>query len=240
MVTARTLSEIQETAEAVRDQGGSARAFSADVSSWESMLRLVRETEQTFGRPDVVVANAGVIEPVEETWEVDPRAWAQNIGINLTGAFYTVRAFLPAMVERDAGVLIFTSSGAATHPVVGWSAYCAAKAGLDHFVRNLAAEFDERDLSIRAHTFYPGVVDTYMQERIRSKSEDEFPDVDRLQRYHEEDVLRPPVQPAALVWWLATPMAARFHGQPVSIDDPRIRPQLAQDLGLPRFTGRES
>ncbi|MBS3783757.1 MAG: SDR family NAD(P)-dependent oxidoreductase, partial [Anaerolineae bacterium] len=148
MVSARTESEIVETAKAIVADGGAAEACPADVSDWEAMLRLARETEQAFGTPDIVVVNAGVIEPVDDTWEVPPRAWAKNLKVNLTGAFYTVRAFLPLMVDHGAGVLIFTSSGAATHPVPGWSAYCAAKAGLDHFVRNLAAELDGRGLSV--------------------------------------------------------------------------------------------
>jgi NAD(P)-dependent dehydrogenase (short-subunit alcohol dehydrogenase family) len=178
------------------------------------------------------------VEPVGDTWEVDPHGWEKNLTINLTGAFFTARAFLPSMAERDMGVLIFTSSGAATHPVVGWSAYCAAKAGLDHFVRTLAAELDERDLSVRAHTFYPGVVDTSMQKRIRQKSEEAFPGVGKYRRYHETGVLRPPEQPAALVWWLATPMAAEFHGRVVNIDNPATRRRLAEDLGVPEFSGR--
>ena len=238
MVTARTESEIEETTEAIEAAGGTASAFPADVSDWGAMQRLARKVEEDLGTADIVVANAGVIEPVGDTWEVDPEAWAKSLAINLTGVFYTVRAFLPAMVDRGAGVLIFTSSGAATHPVVGWSAYCAAKAGLDHFVRNLAAELDERELPIRAHAFYPGVVDTSMQREIRHTIKDAFSGVDKYRRYHREGVLRPPEEPAALVWWLATPMAAQFHGRSVSIDDPQIRRRLAEDLGVPRFSGR--
>jgi NAD(P)-dependent dehydrogenase (short-subunit alcohol dehydrogenase family) len=239
-VTARTTSEIRATAEQIRQQGGSAQAFPADVSDWDAMLQLVEATEDAFGPADILVANAGVIEPVGDTWDVSPDRWAQNLSINLTGAFYTARAFLPAMVERDRGVLIFTSSGAATHPVAGWSAYCAAKAGLDHFVCNLASEIDQRGLSLRAHTFYPGIVDTAMQRHIRGKSEEDFPRADQFHSYHEHNRLRPPEEPAALVWWLATPMASAFHGKPVSIDDPDIRTRMADDLGLPVFGGRES
>jgi len=115
-----------------------------------------------------------------------------------------------------------------------------AKAGLDHFVRNLAAELDGRGLSIRAHMFYPGVVDTSMQRRIRHHSTEQFSDSDRFQRYHEQGVLRPPEEPAALIWWLATPMAAEFHGRAVSIDDAKIRRRLADDLGVSHFGGREA
>ncbi len=240
VVTARTASEIEDTAEQIRGDGGTATAYPADVSDWRALEELAAETERRLGVPDVVVANAGVIEPVGHVWMVAPETWAANLEINLTGAFYTVRAFLPAIVHRGSGVLIFTSSGAATHPVPGWSAYCAAKAGLDHFVRNLAAELDEQDVAVRVHAFYPGVVDTSMQGRIRDKSEEEFPRVDQFRGYHEENVLRPPEEPAALVWWLATPMAAEYHGRAVSIDDASIRRRLAQDLGLPRFSGRSA
>ena len=238
VVTARTESEIAETAEGIREHGGEARAISADVSDWAAVSSLAEETEEAFGPADVVVANAGVIEPVGPTWEVDAEAWAENLRINLTGAFFTARAFLPSMVERDAGTLIFTSSGAASHPVVNWSAYCAAKAGLAHFVRNLLTEFDELGVSVRAYTVIPGVVDTGMQAKIRGKSEEAFPGVGRYRKYHERGGLRPPEEPAALIWWLATPMAADWRGHSANIDDPEMRRRMAEDLGVPRPGGR--
>lgn len=238
MVTARSQAEIDETAEQIRQENGTAQAWPADVSDWEAMERLAAETESALGPADIVVANAGVINPVDDTWMVDPAAWAQNLRINLTGAFFTVRAFLPAMVARGSGTLIFVSSGAATHPVPGWSAYCAAKAGLDHFVRNLAAEIEERAAGLRVHALYPGVVATSMQQRIREKRPEEFSHVERYRRYHERGVLRPPEEPATLLWWLATSMAAEFHGQIVSIDDARIRQRIARDLDREPFKGR--
>jgi len=240
MVTARTESEIEETAEQIRSDGGSAQAFPADVSEWDAVSRLAEETERALGTATIVVANAGVLEPVGDAWEVAPGDWAKNLSVNLTGVFYTFRAFLPRMVERDAGVLIATSSGAATHPILGSSAYCAAKAGVDHLVRNLAAEIDEQGLSLRVHAFYPGVVDTSMQRRMRKMSEETFPEVGKYRRYHEQGVLRPPEEPAALVWWLATPMAAEFHGEAVNIDDVSIRRRVADDLGVPPLQGRDA
>jgi NAD(P)-dependent dehydrogenase (short-subunit alcohol dehydrogenase family) len=238
MVTARTEAEVQETADRICQEGGSARAGPADVSDWEAMVQLAEETERAFGPADVVVANAGVIKPVGDTWEVTPEAWAKNLTINLTSACYTVRAFLPTMVDRRRGVLIFVSSGAALHPVPGWSAYCAAKAGLDHFVRNLAAEVDQRGLPIRIHALYPGIVATSMQEEVRQMPEGQFPRVGQFRGCHERGWLRPPEEPATPIWWLVTHMAADFHGQAVSIDDATIRQRMADDLSLPPFKGR--
>jgi NAD(P)-dependent dehydrogenase (short-subunit alcohol dehydrogenase family) len=238
VVAARTAQPIEETAKMIRQDGGQALAVSADVSDWSAVQRLAKETKRAFGPAGIVVVNAGIISPVGDTWEVDPEDWARNLDVNLTGAFRTVRAFLPAMVERRSGILIFVSSGAATHPVPGWSAYCAAKAGLDHFVRNLAGEIDQQSLPIRVHTLYPGIVDTAMQERIRSMTEDRFSQAARFRAYYTDGWLRPPEEPGTLIWWLATPMAADLHGQAVSIDDAAIRNRLAADLGTPLFAAR--
>jgi NAD(P)-dependent dehydrogenase (short-subunit alcohol dehydrogenase family) len=238
VVAARTAHEIEETAETIRQDGGQALAVSADVSDWSVVQRLAEETRRAFGPADVVIANAGIIDPVGDTWEVEPEDWARNLNVNLTGAFYTTRAFLPAMVERRSGILIFVSSGAATHPVPGWSAYCAAKAGLDHLVRNLAAEVDQRGLPVRVHALYPGIVDTAMQERVRGMSKDQFSQADRFRAYYTDGWLRPPEGPGTLIWWLATPMAADLHGQVASMDDAAIRNRMAADLGVPLFAAR--
>jgi NAD(P)-dependent dehydrogenase (short-subunit alcohol dehydrogenase family) len=235
-VISRGRAGLQETTAAVRSKGADVVALEGDVASWGSMLQAAEHVAQALGPPNIVVFTAGVLEPVGECWEVDPGKWAANIQVNLVGAFHTARAFLPAMVERGSGTLIFTSSGAAVHTEPGWSAYCAAKAGLDHFVRNLAAELHERGSFVRAHIFYPGIVDTGMQEEIRQMNESRFSDVARFREYQRRGLLRPPEEPAVVVWWLATPMAADLHGQPASIDDPAILGRISRDLGLPRFS----
>jgi NAD(P)-dependent dehydrogenase (short-subunit alcohol dehydrogenase family) len=237
-LAARTAEQIEETAEHIRKEGNKALAVPADVSDWTAVQRLAVEVERAFGPVGIVVANAGVIEPVGDTWELEPATWARNLTINLTGAFHTARAFLPAMVSLRQGIMIFVSSGAATHPVPGWSAYCAAKAGLDHFARNLASEIDGRGLSIRVHTLYPGIVATPMQEQIRGLSRSQFGSGDRFRAYHADGWLRPPEEPGTLIWWLATPMAADLHGQVASMDDASIRSRLAADFGMQPFKGR--
>ncbi len=239
-VAARTEAEIAAVAEEIREVGGQAMAVPTDVTSWAAVERLEADVTRAWGPADIVVANAGVVKPVAATWEAAPEAWAQNIEVNLTGVFYTARAFLPAMIERGEGTVIFVSSGAATHPVPGWSAYCAAKAGLDHFARNVASEIDRRGSSIRIHTLYPGIVDTSMQARIRELSEAQFPQAEKYRAYYEKQQLRPPEEPGTLIWWLATPLAADFHGQAANIDDAEVRRRIAADLNVPEFGGRES
>jgi benzil reductase ((S)-benzoin forming) len=131
--------------------------------------------------------------------------------------------------------VVLVSTGVTRFVVPGWSAYGAAKSGLDYLGRNLQAELDLEGLPISVYTVYPGVVDTPMQETIRGMTQEEFPDVERIRRMHEEGRLRPPEQPAALIWWLTTLGAADLRGQVVDIGSPDVRSRVAADLGLPQF-----
>jgi len=240
VLAARSQESVHEAAEAIRAQGARAVPFVVDVSQWEDVRRMAESVHRDFGTPHVVVGNAGVIEPVGPAWTVDPKDWAYNLAVNVTGAFHLVRAFGPSMVKAGRGVFIFTSSGAAKHPVAGWSAYCAAKAGLDLFAETLAEEFRAVALGIRVHVLYPGVVDTVMQQKIRETPQERFPRVEDFRAYHAQGILRPVHEPAALIWWLATPFAADYHGRVASLDDPAVRRRLAADLGLPLFASRPS
>ncbi len=238
VVAARHETEVRETADQVQRAGGRALAVSADVSDWSSVRRLADRTREAFGPADIVVANAGVVEPAGDAWSVDPEAWAANVGVNLTGAYFTWRAFAQDPGRNKGGVAIFVSSGAASHVIPGWGAYCAAKAGLEHFVRVAAEEVDAKGLDIRLHAVRPGIVDTSMQETVRGMSPDRFGAVGRFRDFHEKGWLRPPEEPAALIRWLCWPMAADLHGRVVDMDDPEVRRRLAHDLGLPEFKGR--
>ena len=102
-VAARTETEIAAVADEIREAGGQAMAVPTDVASWAAVQHLVDEVARAWGPADIVVANAGIVKPAEDTWHVAPEAWAQNVDVNLTGAFYTARAFLPAMLERGDG-----------------------------------------------------------------------------------------------------------------------------------------
>jgi NAD(P)-dependent dehydrogenase (short-subunit alcohol dehydrogenase family) len=238
MVTARTRNEVITTVESIRGAGDQARGVVTDVASWSQVSDLVHRTTETFGPAEIVVANAGVLDPIGDTWDADPEEWRHNLEVNLIGVFNVTRAFLPDMVELGHGILIFVSSGAAVHSIAGWSAYCAAKAGLDQFGMTLAAEIDQRSLAIRVHVLYPGVVATAMQDRIRRESPDRFPLVHRFRGYYEQGWLRPPEEPATLVWWLSTPMAADLHGKVANLDDPDIRSRMSKDLGIVQLAGR--
>lgn len=238
MVNARDADELQRTVALIQENGGRAAFTPGDVAVWEDMQHLAAATREAFGPADILVVNAGILTPVEDLWNTDPENWANNLQVNLIGAYYATRAILPEMVARRNGRIIYVSSGVASRAQPGWTAYCAAKAGLEHMARTLAAEIDRKDLPIKVLVLHPGVVDTSMQADIRELAADSFADIDKYRNLHQQGSLRPPDEPAALIWWLATNLANEYHGQVVRLDDGSIRRRISQDLHLPLFADR--
>lgn len=234
VIVARSRRAIKAVAEEVRARGGQALAIPADVSDPASVDLMVVQTLRASGRIDILINNAGVLAPIGMTWEVPPFIWQRNININLGGVFLCAHAVLPHMIHQDPagdvrGKIINISSGAAGQVVTGWSAYCAAKAGVDQFTRVLATEVEPYGITVNCA--YPGVVDTQMQSEIRHTPPERFPERDRFERSYQMGQLRPPDEVARFLLWLVSPFTDDVTGQIVRIDDEAVRQRIAHDLG---------
>jgi NAD(P)-dependent dehydrogenase (short-subunit alcohol dehydrogenase family) len=243
VIVARSRRAIEAVAEEVRTRGGQALAITADVSDPASVDLMVVQTLRASGRIDILINNAGVLAPIGMTWEVPPFIWQRNINVNLGGVFLCVHAVLPRMIHQDPigdvrGKIINVSSGAAGQVVTGWSAYCAAKAGVDQFTRVLAAEVESYDITVNG--VYPGIVDTQMQSEIRRTSPEHFPERGRFERFYQMGQLRPPEEVARFFLWLASPFTDDMTGQIVRIDDEEVRRRMAGDLGEGSTSDEES
>jgi NAD(P)-dependent dehydrogenase (short-subunit alcohol dehydrogenase family) len=166
MLVARDGALAGRVARDIAGSGGKAEAAACDVSDYAAVQKLVAETRSRLGGLDILVNNAGVIEPIAEIATSDPKLWADNITINLIGAYHVIRAVLPEMLARGGGTIVNVSSGAAYRPLEGWSAYCAGKAGLAMLTR--AIELETKGRGIRVFGFSPGTIDTEMQVKIRA------------------------------------------------------------------------
>ncbi|MFO1085189.1 MAG: SDR family oxidoreductase [Reyranellaceae bacterium] len=166
MLVSRSGEASASVAHEIVAAGGRAEAMGCDVGDYAAVERTVAATRQRFGRLDILVNNAGVIEPIAELVASDPAVWADNIRINLIGAYNAVRAVLPDMAETGGGTIVNVSSGAAYRPLEGWSAYCTGKAGLAMMTRAIALETPGR--GVRVFGFSPGTIDTDMQVKIRA------------------------------------------------------------------------
>lgn len=213
-VTARKRADAEGVAADIDRGGGKAIALACDVSDPGSVGAAVVATWNKAGAISILVNNAGTINPIGALHETDPLEWARNVQVNLSGAAAAAHAVLPGMLAAGRGTIINVSSGAAHRPLPGWSAYCAAKAGLAMLTRALAAEYAER--RIRVFGFAPGIVDTDMQATIRASG---IGPVAKLPR----ESLSNPREPAEAIAFLVSSASNAFSGQELDIRDPEFR-----------------
>lgn len=112
----------------------------------------------------------------------------------------TVNAIVPMLfcqkvIQENPGkkiTLLNISSGAANRPIPSWAAYCSSKIALDRFSETLQFEEDEKHAQTRVFSIAPGVVDSKMQEKIRSASQVDFSSLDNFVQLHEKGELLDP------------------------------------------------
>jgi 3-oxoacyl-[acyl-carrier protein] reductase len=217
MLTARDGKLAAKVAGRIEAAGGKAAALACDVADYAPVEALVAATTQRFGRPDILINNAGVIEPIATIAGSDPAAWAKNVQINLVGAFNAVRAVLPGMVAAGGGTIVNVSSGAALRPLEGWSAYCAGKAGMAMLTRAIMLE--EGSHGVRVFGFQPGTTDTDMQVLIRASGMNIISKIPRAN-------LTPVAEPAKGIVYLCTPDADDLVGTEFSLRDEAFRNRI--------------
>ena len=189
-------------------------ALPCDVSDWDQTRQAVAAAVARFGRLDVLINNAGVIEPMARLADSDPALWDHAVDINLKGVYHGIRAALPVMKAQGEGTVITTSSGAATSPYDGWSAYCAGKAGALMLTRTLHLE--EGANGIRALGLSPGTVATEMQVKIKASGIGPVAQLDPA-------VHIPADWPARALLWMCGPAADGWLGKDISLRDETVR-----------------
>jgi NAD(P)-dependent dehydrogenase (short-subunit alcohol dehydrogenase family) len=194
--------------------GKAALAVPCDVTRYWEVEAALAAGAETFGGLDVLVNNAGVIEPISLIGNADPDAWGQLIDINLKGVFHCARAAVPLMLARGGGTIVNISSGAATNPLEGWSAYCASKAAVRMFTASLHKELGTQ--GIRALGLSPGTVATDMQREIKASG------VNPVSQLDWSDHV-PPEWPAQALVWMCGTGADTHLGEDISLRDPGVR-----------------
>lgn len=124
------------------------------------------------GPPDLLINNAAVINPNAKLWEISAGEFDRVIGVNLCGVANVIRHFLPAMIERGAGVIVNFSSawGRSTSPEV--APYCATKWGIEGLTQALAQELPR---GMAAVPMNPGVINTDMLRSCFGDGADSYP-----------------------------------------------------------------
>lgn len=167
-ITGRNEATVSEaTAQLNQIKEGFVLGIVADVRNFDSQQNAVNQVIETWGRLDVLVANAGVghFASIES---LTIEQWQETIDVNLTGVFYSVKAALPALKDSK-GYLITIASLAGTNFFANGAAYNASKFGLVGFTQ--AVMLDVRNYGIKVTTIMPGSVATHFNNHEPSEKD---------------------------------------------------------------------
>jgi len=217
--------ELLVRAAAEIDRSDETLALTCDVTDAAAVGAAIAKVEQTFGRLDALVNNAGiaVFAPLMETSDAD---WSRVLEVNLTGPFITTKAAVPLMREAGGGAIVNITSISAVRASTLRSAYGTSKAGLAHLAKQLAVELAQ--LNIRVNAVAPGPVDTAMAKQVHTPEiRADYHDAIPLNRYGLEEEL------AEAIFFLCSDRSSYITGQILAVDGGFD----AAGIGLPTLRG---
>jgi SDR family mycofactocin-dependent oxidoreductase len=215
---------LEETRALVETAGRRCLAEVVDVRDGAALEALVAATLERFGRLDIACANAGiaVFKPLLEQSQQD---WTDQVDVNLTGAWNTVRAVAPAMVKQLSGSIIFTSSINGRLPERDLAPYVAAKHGVLGLMKNVAYELGQ--YNIRSNAVLPGPVHTPMTDNPKIRewivgrpgaTREEYLEASRHWYVLRGRTALPPSAIADAMIWLASDEAQHVTGIELLVD----------------------
>ncbi len=198
-----------ETVDTIKNAGGEALFAKLDVSNREQTKQVVKDTIAKYGRIDVLINNAGIIQDALVIKMTEDQ-WDKVININLKGPFNCIQAVAEQMIAQGSGVILNISSIVALYGNVGQTNYAATKAGLVGMTKTLAKELGKK--GIRVNAIAPGFIYTPMTATVPEKILDMMKEKTPLKR------LGTPGDIANALLFLSSDDASFINGAVISVD----------------------
>jgi 2-dehydro-3-deoxy-L-rhamnonate dehydrogenase (NAD+) len=199
----------------IRKGGGKTLFVKTDVTSSESVKRLIEETLKTFNSLDFAFNNAGIESGFDGyTADYPEDQWLKIIQVNLTGVWYCMKYQLQAMLKQKAGVIVNNSSVLGMVGMKTGSPYVAAKHGVIGLTQTAAIEYAAR--GIRVNAVCPGFIETPMIQRLGITGNEAT--LKAITNLHAAKRLGKPEEIAAAVIYLCRDEAAFINGSALVID----------------------
>lgn len=170
-LVARTEKDLQAVAQEAAALGVKTAVATADVSDINSVNAAVAKIRQELGAIDILINNAGTA-AFGKFLELTPEQWENQVKVNLFGVYYTTRAVLPEMIERQTGDIVNVSSTAGLKGAPVTSAYSASKFGLMGLTDSLMQEVRKHNIRVTALTPSTVVTDLAKSANLINNNED--------------------------------------------------------------------
>jgi NAD(P)-dependent dehydrogenase (short-subunit alcohol dehydrogenase family) len=202
---------LQETVAELAPRGDSLRAVAGDISRRDDVHRMVTACVETFGRLDVLVANAAVTD-AQPLLDITDSRWQRVLDVNVTGTFYCLQEAARVMAPQGGGAIVVTASTNAFWVESHLGAYNTSKGGVIALVRSAA--IDLAPLGIRVNAVEPGVVRTRFASFVVDNPAESAWYLKKipLNRFAE------PVDVAKAILFLASSDAGYITGQALILD----------------------
>ena len=215
LIADRAEEGLNQTLEAIQKAGHAAEALAMDAGSEADVQKLIDLAIKTFGRLDVVYANAGVSGGLTSLLDITVENFNEILRINLIGPFLAIKYAAPHMIRQGGGSIICAASVAALRANAGGVAYSASKAGVIALAQTSANALI--GTGVRVNAICPGLIETGMTKPIfdnaRSRGTDhKIGQLNPLQRAGR------PEEIAAMALFLASDEASYVNGQAFPVD----------------------
>jgi len=207
---------VHETAQMVKDAGGSVTALQIDAGVEADVEKLVKTAIENYGDLHVAFANAGISGGMAGIFDLTPEQWAEILRVNLIGPWLMVKHAGQAMMDGGkGGSIILTASVAGIRSGAGGPAYSASKAGVINLAMVSAQQMSET--GVRVNAICPGLTETGMTKPTFDYARDK----DVMHKVGRLNPLRRAAQPdelANVALFLASDQASYVNGQAIAVD----------------------
>jgi len=157
------------------------------------MTNIINSLTLTKNDEIYLINNAGMINPIKTIENTEPLDLIKNINLNLVSLMLLSSEFIKGLENLNIKKRILNiSSGAAKRAITGWNVYCSSKAAVDMFTQTIALEQNSKNYPVHVMAIAPGIVDTNMQETIRSSNSEDFRDIQQFKTFKEKGQLLKP------------------------------------------------
>lgn len=198
------------------DLGGNIVTVKADVANEAECVGMIDRAVEAYGRIDVLVNNAGVMDLFASVADVDNAMWQRCMSVNVDGPMYAMRRAVPLMLAQGGGSIVNVASAAALGGGSAGAAYTASKYALVGLTMSTAYQYARQGL--RCNALAVGGVSTNIMDSVRGMTVDQAA-LARLQPYHASSPgMLDPIDVANLALFLASDESRHLNGALIPID----------------------